>query len=129
MVRRPDKFFGIFFKILITNKVTYPARKPATKPPKKPASAFTANAPPANPLTIAGLPPILVAIYPANTGIKKEKAAEPISLIPIKIAESLPTKPSSKKDKANIIPRSEEHTSELQSRGHLVCRLLLEKKK
>src|SRR5690554_7500524 len=29
----------------------------------------------------------------------------------------------------SIIPRSEEHTSELQSRPHLVCRLLLEKKK
>src|SRR5690554_7255652 len=29
----------------------------------------------------------------------------------------------------NIIDRSEEHTSELQSRPHLVCRLLLEKKK
>src|SRR5690625_7028089 len=29
----------------------------------------------------------------------------------------------------NIVTRSEEHTSELQSRGHLVCRLLLEKKK
>src|SRR6266702_8957904 len=29
----------------------------------------------------------------------------------------------------NIGTRSEEHTSELQSRGHLVCRLLLEKKK
>src|SRR5690625_5391870 len=28
-----------------------------------------------------------------------------------------------------ITKRSEEHTSELQSRGHLVCRLLLEKKK
>src|SRR2546422_4970863 len=27
------------------------------------------------------------------------------------------------------LPRSEEHTSELQSRLHLVCRLLLEKKK
>src|SRR5690625_6633453 len=27
----------------------------------------------------------------------------------------------------NPVPRSEEHTSELQSRGHLVCRLLLEK--
>src|SRR5690625_5513582 len=27
------------------------------------------------------------------------------------------------------LPRSEEHTSELQSRGQLVCRLLLEKKK
>src|SRR2546422_6504160 len=30
---------------------------------------------------------------------------------------------------ADRIPRSEEHTSELQSRLHLVCRLLLEKKK
>src|SRR2546422_5825461 len=28
-----------------------------------------------------------------------------------------------------LSPRSEEHTSELQSRLHLVCRLLLEKKK
>src|SRR5690554_7139417 len=28
-----------------------------------------------------------------------------------------------------LAPRSEEHTSELQSRPHLVCRLLLEKKK
>src|SRR5690625_6216266 len=27
------------------------------------------------------------------------------------------------------VPRSEEHTSELQSRGHLVCRLLLLKKR
>src|SRR5690625_4296739 len=33
-------------------------------------------------------------------------------------------------DKTVLTPlRSEEHTSELQSRGHLVCRLLLEKKK
>src|SRR5437870_7502132 len=37
-------------------------------------------------------------------------------------------------DRAHVAPvfremvRSEEHTSELQSRGHLVCRLLLEKK-
>src|SRR5690625_5948378 len=29
---------------------------------------------------------------------------------------------------AQLGVRSEEHTSELQSRGHLVCRLLLEKK-
>src|SRR6267143_2481468 len=28
-----------------------------------------------------------------------------------------------------VLPRSEEHTSELQSQFHLVCRLLLEKKK
>src|SRR5437870_9073810 len=31
--------------------------------------------------------------------------------------------------RAPDVARSEEHTSELQSRGHLVCRLLLEKKK
>src|SRR2546421_5841629 len=32
-------------------------------------------------------------------------------------------------DMAGRAPRSEEHTSELQSRSDLVCRLLLEKKK
>src|SRR5690625_6367970 len=31
-------------------------------------------------------------------------------------------------DEYEVDRRSEEHTSELQSRGHLVCRLLLEKK-
>src|SRR3989449_5002931 len=39
-------------------------------------------------------------------------------------AESTPIHPSHSADR-----RSEEHTSELQSRLHLVCRLLLEKKK
>src|SRR5690606_16365891 len=32
-------------------------------------------------------------------------------------------------DALRFVPRSEEHTSELQSRENLVCRLLLEKKK
>src|SRR5437870_11184003 len=32
-------------------------------------------------------------------------------------------------ERKTVERRSEEHTSELQSRGHLVCRLLLEKKK
>src|SRR5438309_7020999 len=40
---------------------------------------------------------------------------------------SLPGGPSRRERKAR--PRSEEHTSELQSQFHLVCRLLLEKKK
>src|SRR2546429_7274736 len=31
--------------------------------------------------------------------------------------------------RSHVLSRSEEHTSELQSRLHLVCRLLLEKKK
>src|SRR5437870_13379531 len=41
------------------------------------------------------------------------------------------TSPSSSRSRPNSArsKRSEEHTSELQSRGHLVCRLLLEKKK
>src|SRR3712207_7490286 len=33
------------------------------------------------------------------------------------------------RERARAHPRSEEHTSELQSRQYLVCRLLLEKKK
>src|SRR2546427_9351962 len=32
-------------------------------------------------------------------------------------------------ERARHVPRSEEHTSELQSQSNLVCRLLLEKKK
>src|SRR5690625_6317404 len=37
--------------------------------------------------------------------------------------------PASAGPRRDPAERSEEHTSELQSRGHLVCRLLLEKKK
>src|SRR5690625_3135069 len=37
--------------------------------------------------------------------------------------------PRAARDGRDAGDRSEEHTSELQSRGHLVCRLLLEKKK
>src|SRR5439155_12973309 len=49
-------------------------------------------------------------------------------------AQSIPiqTVPLVPADQFDIFPsltRSEEHTSELQSRGHLVCRPLLEKKK
>src|SRR5690554_6516509 len=36
---------------------------------------------------------------------------------------------AAKKKSSGRVVRSEEHTSELQSRPHLVCRLLLEKKK
>src|SRR2546422_4520918 len=37
--------------------------------------------------------------------------------------------PHTREELATLAKRSEEHTSELQSRLHLVCRLLLEKKK
>src|SRR5690625_6133327 len=57
--------------------------------------------------TVSGLP---------NSHIRRSKKCIPI-LVPIP-------------PDCSIFPfRSEEHTSELQSRGHLVCRLLLEKKK
>src|SRR3712207_7594726 len=38
-------------------------------------------------------------------------------------------KPHPERDRGDRAQRSEEHTSELQSRQYLVCRLLLEKKK
>src|SRR2546422_3331633 len=47
--------------------------------------------------------------------------------IPTSTAPRLPPPASTKAVRG--CPRSEEHTSELQSRLHLVCRLLLEKKK
>src|SRR3712207_7876162 len=43
-----------------------------------------------------------------------------------------PADPDAARDVRGVgagVPRSEEHTSELQSRQYLVCRLLLEKKK
>src|SRR5690554_7465829 len=43
-------------------------------------------------------------------------------------AESLRLLQEQATDSATLDARSEEHTSELQSRPHLVCRLLLEKK-
>src|SRR5690625_5846832 len=47
-------------------------------------------------------------------------------VIPVENTERLDNPP---RVRLNSDVRSEEHTSELQSRGHLVCRLLLEKKK
>src|SRR6266481_6804256 len=45
-------------------------------------------------------------------------AVGPPGLYPLSVSRTTPP-----------LPRSEEHTSELQSQFHLVCRLLLEKKK
>src|SRR5690625_5882015 len=53
--------------------------------------------------------------------LKKSRAARPSSTTVMAA--------TSRADRSPAPRRSEEHTSELQSRGHLVCRLLLEKKK
>src|SRR5207253_3136348 len=52
-------------------------------------------------------------------GIRMALGAQPFQTLKMIFAQAL----------AIVGVRSEEHTSELQSRGHLVCRLLLEKKK
>src|SRR5437870_9721681 len=44
------------------------------------------------------------------------------------VVDSSPMYGRSENVVGDLTTRSEEHTSELQSRGHLVCRLLLEKK-
>src|SRR5687768_18044363 len=48
---------------------------------------------------------------------------------PRRRADAHPQHPSAGLRPGRRVVRSEEHTSELQSRLHLVCRLLLEKKK
>src|SRR5687768_18278786 len=61
--------------------------------------------------------------------------SRPWSAVPIRLLAPALRAPRLTPDGANPAPRrseihrSEEHTSELQSRLHLVCRLLLEKKK
>src|SRR3712207_7934409 len=45
------------------------------------------------------------------------------------IASSTTSSTTTRPGPASVASRSEEHTSELQSRQYLVCRLLLEKKK
>src|SRR5689334_24787505 len=78
------------------------------------------------------LPPA-ATLFPYTTLFRSELADEKIVRINSAlsdigiVARRLKEKPTSEKEEA-IPPRSEEHTSELQSQFHLVCRLLLEKK-
>src|SRR2546422_2914988 len=71
---------------------------------------------------------------PASPRARPEKVAAEDELAFIKsVTEDDQSAPSARRASGAqfqpSIPRSEEHTSELQSRLHLVCRLLLEKKK
>src|SRR2546422_7956179 len=52
--------------------------------------------------------------------------SHPIRAVPLEATRRCRVR---QRTKASVTRRSEEHTSELQSRLHLVCRLLLEKKK
>src|SRR2546422_2499802 len=67
-------------------------------------------------------------LFPYTTLFRScaDVARPQLLLIPFKTLKKSATSPT---DCPRMVPRSEEHTSELQSRLHLVCRLLLEKKK
>src|SRR5690625_6359808 len=62
------------------------------------------------------------SIGPGSTNMLTGAALATVDRIPVLLL------PSDIFTTRTVDPRSEEHTSELQSRGHLVCRLLLEKK-
>src|SRR5690625_6709520 len=72
-----------------------------------------------------------------NVSLSKDTIHESAKLIIITISKVITLYTAGINQKLSLIfshaferfIRSEEHTSELQSRGHLVCRLLLEKKK
>src|SRR5439155_2734141 len=67
--------------------------------------------------TLADVPNMLIAAGTLYMGATTRRHVAVFVVLTLPIAASA------------LKERSEEHTSELQSRGHLVCRLLLEKKK
>src|SRR5690606_41942704 len=72
------------------------------------------------------------ALYVIRPITKRKKNVEKVSAKPNRISSVSNKSPPVVKNKvqySNHVSRSEEHTSELQSRENLVCRLLLEKKK
>src|SRR5439155_7646052 len=81
---------------------------------------------------IIWLPPIST-LFPYTTLFRSFDFVELDRLEPLEELIVAPNDPAFKRDVSILQQprhfRSEEHTSELQSRGHLVCRLLLEKKK
>src|SRR5207253_10349119 len=69
-----------------------------------------------------------------SSDLRTGSSSGPDRRLPVRSARGCPScsRPSRERNRSrcnHAQNRSEEHTSELQSRGHLVCRLLLEKKK
>src|SRR2546422_6712075 len=68
-------------------------------------------------------------LFPYTTLFRSRRYIMLTESIPILTISMLTTTSSCRRGWGPARTRSEEHTSELQSRLHLVCRLLLEKKK
>src|SRR5690606_39390215 len=74
----------------------------------------------------------LVFPFPSRAGAPRRPAHLPVCprlVLPRRLRRRRSPYPPRAAGAARDAPRSEEHTSELQSRENLVCRLLLEKKK
>src|SRR2546429_2179479 len=67
-------------------------------------------------------------LFPYTT-LFRSRAAPSAARFPARAPERTRANVPVRTDRSSAHNRSEEHTSELQSRLHLVCRLLLEKKK
>src|SRR5205809_5717578 len=65
-------------------------------------------------------------LFPYTTLFRSRNGRSPMKQMPVESFFAWFGRPASSEEGFD---RSEEHTSELQSRLHLVCRLLLEKKK
>src|SRR5207253_3771629 len=78
-------------------------------------------------------PPPISTLFPYTTLFRSGEGPWPAANVEHPLAGSHPAEVRElRRKQARVlahVARSEEHTSELQSRGHLVCRLLLEKKK
>src|SRR5690625_5381190 len=100
-----------------------PARHAASSAPVVCVAVFLFNATPPTVLSTLSLHDALP--ISGSPPAPRRRSARRSGWTPVR---SSPT-PSGLGVDAAVHGRSEEHTSELQSRGHLVCRLLLEKKK
>src|SRR5947209_15233905 len=67
-------------------------------------------------------------LFPYTTLFRSGRLAVP-DYLPRRVVPTRPHDPAARMCGGPAQVRSEEHTSELQSRQYLVCRLLLEKKK
>src|SRR5690625_1568963 len=107
---------------LISNKTCkYPSRRNGVNPMKKLISAAAIGAAFAASSAFADVDPDLPEYHPVSgvSGSLSSIGSDTLNNLMTLWAEEF----------QDYYPRSEEHTSELQSRGHLVWRLLLEEKK
>src|SRR5437870_8115886 len=85
-------------------------------------------------------PPLISTLFPYTTLFRSSVVPAALERAPVerfverdelrpRLALRVPVAARELQARFHRFRRSEEHTSELQSRGHLVCRLLLEKKK